>query len=504
MAITKLPRSGLGDGAVTSAKVSDGVINAGTEFTDCTVASDRLADCAVTNAKLSNSAITIRGTSTSLGGSLTVNPDVNWQAKITSDGSTVTTMVAGRGYFVDNSSAAGLVKLPASASIGDTIAIKDYAGNFGTNNLTVQRNSHNIQGIAGDSTISNNRASLVLVYVDSTKGWLYVNQHNVADLQNATYISATGGTVTTSGNDKIHTFTGDGCFVVASVGNSAGGGDKVSYLVVAGGGSGAGAGGAGGGAGGFREGKDAPISSYTASPLNAPAGLTVSASPGTYPVTIGGGAAGGSSHPAPAPDKQGHTGSNSVFSTITSAGGGGGGKGGDHAPGDRANGLNGGSGGGAAQNSGPPPRATVGSGNTPPVSPSQGNNGGQGNYASNTPGSGGGGGAATAGSSSTGSGNAGAGGAGVTTSITGSSLGYAGGGGATACAIHGVSHGQGAAGPNGGGAGASGNGTGGAGTTNRGGGGGAGGSPGFCGGSSNAGGAGGSGVVVIRYKFQGS
>ena len=110
MAITKLPRSGIADSAVTTAKVSDGVINAGTEFTDSTIASTRLADCAVTNAKLSNSAITIRGTSVSLGGSLTVNPDVNWQSKVTSDGSTVTTMVAGRGYFVDNSSAAGLVK----------------------------------------------------------------------------------------------------------------------------------------------------------------------------------------------------------------------------------------------------------------------------------------------------------------------------------------------------------------------------------------------------------
>ena len=50
---------------------------------------------------------------------------IQWQAKVTSDGSTVTTMVAGRGYFVDNTSAAGIVKLPATASAGDTIAIKD-------------------------------------------------------------------------------------------------------------------------------------------------------------------------------------------------------------------------------------------------------------------------------------------------------------------------------------------------------------------------------------------
>ena len=35
-------------------------------------------------------------------------------------------------------------------------------------------------------------------------------------------MEATGGTITTSGDYKIHTFTGDGCFVVTTVGNTAG------------------------------------------------------------------------------------------------------------------------------------------------------------------------------------------------------------------------------------------------------------------------------------------
>jgi hypothetical protein len=81
-----------------------------------------------------------------------------------------------------------------SASIGDTIAIKDYAGTFATNNLTIARNGHNIQGVANNSLISTNRASLVLVYVDATKGWLFTDEHNVADLP--TFTTATGGTVT--------------------------------------------------------------------------------------------------------------------------------------------------------------------------------------------------------------------------------------------------------------------------------------------------------------------
>ena len=161
---------------------------------------------------------------------------IDWQTKIVSDGSTVTTMVAGRGYFIDNSSAAGIVKLPASANHGDIIAIKDYAGNFATNNLTIQRNSHNIQGVANNGLLQTNRASVQLVYSDDgTKGWLYTNESNVGNLENKGYIVASGGTETTSGDYKIHTFTGDGNFVVSTAGFGGSGLDEVSYVVVAGG-----------------------------------------------------------------------------------------------------------------------------------------------------------------------------------------------------------------------------------------------------------------------------
>jgi len=39
---------------------------------------------------------------------------------------------------------------------------------------------------------------------------------------NAKYIDASGGTVTTSGDYKIHTFTGPGTFTVNAAGNEAG------------------------------------------------------------------------------------------------------------------------------------------------------------------------------------------------------------------------------------------------------------------------------------------
>jgi len=443
---------------------------------DGSVATIDLAPGTVTNPKLANSSFTFDGTSISLGGSDSVNLSASWQSVITADGSTGTTAVAGNGYFIDTTSAAHTLTLPASATIGDFIAIKDYAGTFATNNLTIARNGHNIQGAANDSLISTNRASLVLVYVDSTKGWLYWEEHNVADLENIAYISATGGTITTSGDYKIHTFTGDGCFVVSTA--PFGPGTNINALVVAGGGSGARVTG-GGGAGGARN-----ISN-----------ITVSAT--TYPITVGGGGS-----PVTSDNLTGNNGSNSVFSTITSAGGGGGGRN-CQGTNPEGPGLSGGSGGGGGGKGCAPTFGAGGTGNTPPVSPPQGNNGGPGS--NNTPGGGGGGHSAVGGTATPGSGNAGDGGAGTnfSPSFPGFSLPncgtYAGGGGGGGFAgplneVGGIG-GTGGGGPAGGGG--PGDGTGTAGTANTGGGGG-----GAAGGFPGPSGAGGKGIVIIRYKFQ--
>jgi len=445
---------------------------------DCSVAAVDIEDSSITsaklagsiaNAKLANSSITVNGTSVSLGASGSI-PAVSWQSVITADGSTGTTAVAGNGYFIDTTSAAHTITLPSSPSIGDTVAIKDYAGTFGTNNLTIARNSSNIQGAANDSLISTNRASLTLVYVDATKGWLYAVESNVGNLGNFT--SATGGTVTTSGDYKIHTFTGDGCFVVSNVGF---GGD-VDYLVVAGGGGGGtglytpGSSGAGGGAGGYRESSGAASGCYTASPLGAcVSALPVSAT--TYPVTVGGGgSASGDGNP-------------SIFSTITSTGGG---AGSDLNPCGSAG--TGGSGGGGAGAGGNTPGAA---GNTPPVSPPQGNAGADGMGTPEYYG-GGGGGASAAGTTP-----GGAGGAGSSNSITGSSVNYSGGGGGGVQSPNPPAPG----GVGGGGAGGVAT-VGTAGTANTGGGGGGGGYPGSSPVPSRAGGAGGKGIVIIRYRYQ--
>jgi len=392
------------------------------------------------------------------------------------------TAVSGDGFFVNTTSGGITVTLPSSPSAGDIVAFKDYANTWDCNAVTLCRNGSKINGQCQNATLNTESQSVTLIYVDGTKGWQDIHD-STANVTGASFTSATGGTITTSGDFKIHTFTSDGCFAVSQVGNPAGGGDKVSYVVVAGGGGGNTG---GGGAGGFREGKDTPKDSYTASPLAAAcSGLTVTAA--TFPISVGGG--GAASGPSPAVN-----GSNSIFSSITSTGGGA--AGGPSGPGNP-----GGSGGGAQQGAsipGPARPASGGTGNTPPVSPPQGNAGGSTASFDQTGGAGGGG-ATAAGASSTAppapnlAGLGGAGGAGATSSITGSPVARAGGG-------SGSQYNPAAPGtPIAGGTGGGGSGgiypsavSGGAGTTNTGGGG---------GGGPNAG-AGGSGVVIIRYKFQ--
>ena len=478
MALTKVQNTGIADDAVTTDKIENSTVLAA-DLAASSVTNAKIATGTIGNDKLTNSSVTINGSSLSLGGSTTLK-HIDWQAVTVADGSTQLTAEAGKGYFLDTNAGVIEVFFPSSPSRGDTIVLADYGGNFATNKAIINTGGRLIDSTTGsDFKLETNETIAEFVYVDANKGWLVkLNQaQGTAEIETyASFIEATGGTITTSGDFKIHSFTGDGCFVVSKVGNAAGS-ENVSYLVVAGGGGTTGDRGGAGGAGGYREGK-CTSDPYTASPLNAPAGLPVSVQ--TYPITVGGGGTASGAPTANAP-----SGSNSVFSTITSAGGGGGARTASPA-------IAGGSGGGGNISAGP-----GGAGNTPPVSPPQGNNGGVGSP--NTPpvGGGGGGGATQVGQNGTGSAG-GDGGAGATTNITGSPVAYAGGGGG---GHDGGSRGDGGTG--GGGNGASGPYPGSsvaatAGSANTGGGGG--GSNG--GGTSQPGTAGGKGIVIIRYKFQ--
>ena len=386
------------------------------------------------------------------------------------------TAVNGNGYFVNTTSAAVTVTLPAG-SAGDFIGVSDYASTSSTNVITISPNgTDKINGTNDNYTISTKGIAVSLLYIDSTRGWKAVAS-NSKDINGPTFITATGGTITTDGNFKVHTFTSPGTFCVSSLGNPTGGSSTVDYLVSAGGGGGGGAtswgnaGASGGGAGGYRESSGAASGCYTTSPL----GTGVSALPvsiTSYPVTVGGGGAGG---PGVNPGSQG---SNSVFSTITSAGGGFGSSQFAANPG--------GSGGGGSWCS----ANLGGTGNTPPVSPPQGNPGGDGRVASPFV-NGGGGGATAAGQPYQPSNGIGASGAGATSCITASPLGRSGGGGSGG----GNDTGPGTSGSCGAGDGGDNGSPGTSGIDNRGGGGGG-------AGRSGTGGSGGSGIVIIRYKFQ--
>lgn len=399
------------------------------------------------------------------------------------------TAVSGNGYFVNTTSGAITVTLPASPSAGDIVAIKDYASTFNTNNCTIARNGSPLDGATQNSVRDTNNESLTLVYVDGTEGWKAVEEGT--GFIGEAFIVATGGTITTCGDYKIHTFTGPGSFTVSSLATCSPN-NVVDYMVVAGGGSGGANGGGGGAGGGFRESSGAASGCYTASPLGScVSALPVSAQ--TYPVTVG---SGGAATPAsPNSGGRGASGGNSVFSTITSAGGGAGGAfldGGPLQPGNSP-GANGGSGGGGGAGS-PGTDIPGGTGNTPPVSPPQGQSGGTGKHCGGNWVLGGGGGGATgAGAPIPGSGG-GNGGAGATTSISGSPTAYAGGAGGA-----GYNSPRPAGTPGGGGAGtsqpAASPAT--AGTANTGGGGGAASHPNY---TCNA--SGGSGIVIVRYKYQ--
>ena len=399
------------------------------------------------------------------------------------------TAVNGEGYFANTSGGAFTMNLPAG-SAGAIVSVVDYTNTFQTNGLTISPNgAEKIGGVAAPFVAAVEGQSLTFVYVDATEGWKNIQDSTTAAVGNP-FIVATGGTITTCGNFKIHTFTGPGTFTVSQVSATAAE-NTVGYMVVAGGGGGGpGSRGGGGGAGGYREGRNVPVDNFTASPLVADAptnAVTVTAT--SFPITVGAGGIAGCSG----------NGSNSIFSTITSTGGG---RGVTPTPSPLANGGSGG--GGCGRNP-----LTGGTGNTPSVSPSQGNNGGNSSGSTSSPdiyAGGGGGGAGAAGSPNPSATQAGAGGAGVSTSITGSSVTRAGGGGGgSGSAV--VNSGSGGAGGSGGG-GPGGSGSGGAptrdgtnGTANTGGGGGGNAYTSSPPGSGTAGN-GGSGIVIIRYKFQ--
>jgi len=360
---------------------------------------------------------------------------IAWQSSVKTSGFTAT---AGEGYFCNTTSAGFTVTLPATPTAGQQVAVVDYAGTFDTNVLIISPNGNKIEGGTSNLQLSGEREGVLLVYIDSTQGWL-----------------ATSG-------------INEGTDALAPVPYT------VDFLVVAGGGGAGGNGGGnfsggGGGAGGYRNSYSTETSGGGGS---SEASLTFTPSI-VYTITVGAGGAGGASTYDNI-TAVGAVGSNSEISgtgitTITSTGGGGGASAGGSATGSASSG---GSGGGANY------VKTAGSGTA--------NQGFAGIKGTTNSGAGGGGGASQTPTANTGN-NGGNGGDGLASSITGSSVSRGGGG---AGGTYGATSGTGGTGGGGNGNSAQGS----AGTANTGGGGGAGNSVS----TGYIGGAGGSGVVILR------
>ena len=150
------------DGAtVTTAEIN--IIDGNTSATSTTVAD---ADRVVLNDDGTMVQVAMTDIKTYIGGG------TSWQAVKTSN----FTASAGQGVFCDTSSAAFTLTLPASPTIGDEVAFKDYAKTFDTNNLTIARNGSKIEGATNDLTVDVEGAGNTLVFTDSTQGWLLRNK----------------------------------------------------------------------------------------------------------------------------------------------------------------------------------------------------------------------------------------------------------------------------------------------------------------------------------------
>jgi hypothetical protein len=376
---------------------------------------------------------------------------LEWQSAIVT--TSTLTAVANKGYWIDTTSNACTITLPASASVGDQIIFSDYKRTWGTNAVTINQNSLNFQGYTSPNPVYNTSGqSVSIVYSGATQGWIPTVDDDVTDEVPQTY--------------------------------------SIDFLVVAGGGAGGGdfrAG--GGGAGGYRNSYSTESSGGGGSSESS---LTFDAGT-TYTITVGAGGTGNAG-------LRGGNGNDSSISgtgitTITSLGGGGGGNFGGQVPQESA-GASGGSGGGGGNYGGGPGSGLGGSGTA-----NQGFDGGDATVDTAIGAGGGGAGAVGYGVTTGTAGTDGDGGAGLSSSITGSAVNRGGGGGSGNYSSTNVTVG----GIGGGGAGGSGepfSNLGFDGTANTGGGGG-----GSAGADSGIGGSGGSGVVILRMptaKYSGT
>jgi hypothetical protein len=97
---------------------------------------------------------------------------IEWQAVKTDD----FTATSGEGYFINTTSQAITMTLPAAPALGDEVAIIDYAGTANTNNIIIDRNENLFNGVNQNITVDLARAAFKLVFTDGTQGWILTSK----------------------------------------------------------------------------------------------------------------------------------------------------------------------------------------------------------------------------------------------------------------------------------------------------------------------------------------
>ena len=204
-------------------------------------------------------------------GTATGFASIAWQSTIVTG--TTHTASANQGIWINTTSNACNLTLPASPSVGDQLIFSDFARTWGSSAVTLTLNGSKFQGNTSPAPVYDTTGEAVhIVYSGSTQGWIPINDGATAMETPQTY--------------------------------------SASYLVVAGGASGGKDQAGGGGAGGL---------------LTNVGGAAITLNGGTtYTITVG---AGGATLTSAG---RGNAGSNSVLSgsgisTVTTLGGGGGG-----------------------------------------------------------------------------------------------------------------------------------------------------------------------------------
>lgn len=154
---------------ITVGAAGDTVDVPGTE-----VKTNKISPTSGTGLQLGDSGDTITipsGATLANNGTATGFAAIDWQSTIVT-GATHSAS-ANQGIWIDTTSNACTVTLPASASVGDQIILTDYARTWNTYAVTIDPNGLNFQGgTTPQPQYNTNGESVHIVYSGATKGWI--------------------------------------------------------------------------------------------------------------------------------------------------------------------------------------------------------------------------------------------------------------------------------------------------------------------------------------------